>query len=144
MRTLPYGTVGSTTMPMTYRIDPEARMLFVVATGVTTQAERVEAMLGWLNDPAFTPGLDTFCDFSTAESTPRLSDLRELVATIGEHAPKIGHQRVAILAAKPITFGVARVFESMAEFEEAPLTVKVFFERDKLWDWLRPGQSAPI
>ena len=73
-------------MPMTYRIDPEARMLFVVATGVTTQAERVEAMLGWINDPAFTPGLDTFCDFSTAESTPRLSDLRELVATIGDHA----------------------------------------------------------
>ena len=144
MRAHPCGTVGSTTMPMTYRIDPEALMLFVVATGVTTQAERVEAMLGWLNDPAFTPGLDTFCDFSTAESTPRLSDLRELVATIGEHAPKIGHQRVAILAAKPITFGVARVFESMAEFEETPLTVKVFFERDKLWDWLRPGQPAPI
>jgi hypothetical protein len=131
-------------MPMTYRIDAEARMLFVVATGVTTQAERVEAMLGWINDPASTPGLDTFCDFSTAESTPRLSDLRQLVATIGDNAPKIGHKRVAILAAKPITFGVARVFESMAEFEETPLTVKVFFERDKLWEWLRPGQPAPI
>jgi hypothetical protein len=131
-------------MPMTYRIDTDTRMLFVVATGVTTQAERVEAMLGWINDPAFTPGLDTFCDFSTAESTPRLSDLRELVATIGDHATQIGQKRVAILAPKPITFGVARVFESMAEFEETPLTVKVFFERDKLWAWLRPGQPAPI
>jgi hypothetical protein len=131
-------------MPMTYRIDTDARMLFVVATGVTTQAERMEVMLGWINHPAFAPGLDTFCDFSTAESTPRLSDLRELIATIGDNVPKIGHQRVAILAAKPITFGVARVFESMAEFEETPLTVKVFFERDKLWEWLRPGQPAPI
>jgi hypothetical protein len=30
--------------------------------------------------------------------------------------------------------GVARVFESMAEFEETPLTVKVLFERDTLWE----------
>lgn len=127
-------------MPWTYRIDAEAHMLFVVATGVTSQAERMEAMLGWIKDPAFTAGLDTFCDFSAAESTPRLSDLRELVAAIGEHAPVIGHQKVAVLAAKPITFGVARVFESMAQIEDVPLQVRVFFERDKLWDWLRPEQ----
>jgi hypothetical protein len=130
-------------MPMTYRIDTDARILFISAPGITTQADRLETMLAWINDPAFTPGLDTFCDFSTAESTPRLSDLRELVAAIGENASKIGHQRVAILAAKPITFGVARVFESMAEFEEIPLTVRVFFERNKLWEWLRPGEPVP-
>lgn len=130
-------------MPMTYRIDADANMLFVVATGVTTQAERMEAMLGWINDPAFKPGLDTFCDFTTAESTPRLSDLRQLVTTIGHHAQLIGHQKVAILAAKPITFGVARVFESMADVEEIPLQVRVFFERDRMWDWLRPGQPVP-
>ena len=130
-------------MPWTYRINADAHMLYVVATGVTTQAERMEAMMAWLNDPEFKPGLDTFCDFSSAESTPRLSDLRQLVAAIGEHAPTIGHQKVAVLAAKPITFGVARVFESMADIEDVPLQVKVFFERDKLWEWLRPGQPAP-
>lgn len=81
-------------------------------------------------DADFKPGLDTFCDFTTADSTPRLSDFRELVATIGRHAPHIGHQKVAILAAKPITFGVA-------------LQVRVFFERDRMWDWLRPGQPVP-
>lgn len=137
------GSVGESIMPMTYHIDTDARILYVTALGVTTQAERMETMLAWINDPAFTPGLDTFCDFSTAESTPRLTNLRELVAAIGENAPKIGHKKVAILAAKPITFGVARVFKSMAEFEEIPLTVKVFFERDKLWEWLRPGQPVP-
>jgi hypothetical protein len=130
-------------MPMMYRIDTKARILFVTAPGVTTQAQRMETMLAWINDPAFTPGLDTFCDFSTAESTPRLSDLRELVAAIGENASKIGHQKVAILVVKPINFGVARVFESMAEFEEIPLTVRVFFEPNKLWEWLRPGEPVP-
>jgi hypothetical protein len=42
---------------------------------------------------------------------------------------KLGHPRVAILAAKPITFGVARAFESMAEFEETPLTEGPFRAR---------------
>jgi len=130
-------------MPFEYRIDAGANMLFVVAAGVTTQEERMKAMLAWIHDPAFRPGLDTFCDFTRAESTPRLADLRELVSAIGEHAPRIGHQKVAILAAKPITFGVARVFESMAELEEVPIQVRVFFEREKLWEWLRPGQPVP-
>jgi hypothetical protein len=40
----------------------------------------------------------------------------------------------------PMTYPI----DTMAEFEETPLTVKVFFERDKLWEWLRPGQPAPI
>jgi hypothetical protein len=128
---------------MRYRIDGDANMLYILGTGVITQAERMETMLGWLHDPLFRPGLDTFCDFTTAESTPKLADLRQLITAIEEHAAKIGHQKVAILAAKPITFGVARVFESMAELEEAPITVRVFFERDKLWEWLRPGQPAP-
>jgi hypothetical protein len=130
-------------MPLTYRIDADANMLFVVATGITTQEERMTALLGWLHDPAFRPGLDTFCDFTAAESTPRLSDLRDLVDAVGRHAGKIGHQKVAILAAKPITFGVARVFESLAELEEVPLDVKVFFERERLWEWLRPDQTVP-
>lgn len=130
-------------MPITYRIDADANMLYVVATGVTTQAERMAAMFGWLNDPAFKPGLDTFCDFTTADSTPRLSDLRALIVAIGQHAHVIGHQKVAILAAKPITFGVARVFEALAETEEVPLQVKVFFDRDRVWEWLRPDQPIP-
>jgi hypothetical protein len=128
---------------MRYRIDADANMLFVVGTGPITQAERMETMLEWLHDPQFKAGLATFCDFTTAESTPKLADLRQLVAAIGDHASTIGHQKVAILAGKPITFGVARVFESMVELEEAPITVRVFFERDKLWAWLRPGQPAP-
>jgi len=57
-------------MPLTYRIDPDTQMLFVIGEGVITQAERTETMLTWLKDPAFRPSLDTFCDFSAAESTP--------------------------------------------------------------------------
>jgi hypothetical protein len=126
-------------LPLTYRIDADAHLLFVVGTGMITQPERLQTMRAWMEDPAFRPGLDTFCDFTAAESTPKLSELREVVATIGEHAPAIGPKKVAILTGKPITFGVARVFEALAEIEDTPLQVKVFFDRALAWAWLRPG-----
>jgi len=129
-------------MPLTYRIDTEARMLFIHGEGVITQPERIQTILAWIKDPAFRPGLDAFCDLSAAESTPKLSDLREIVAIIGEHAPAIGHSKLAILTSKPITFGVARVFEALAQVEETPLQVRVFFNRDKAWAWLRPHSAS--
>jgi len=130
-------------MPLTYHIDPDSRVLLVRGEGVFTQPERMQTMLAWIKDPAFKPGLDTFCDFSAAESTPKLSELREVVATIGERAQAIGPKKVAILASKPVTFGVARVFEALAQVEETSLQVKVFFDREMAWAWLRPGVPQP-
>jgi hypothetical protein len=131
-------------MPMTYRIDLDANVLFVVITGEIRHAERMQTMLRWINDPAFRPGLDTFCDLTESLSTPDLAELREIVATISEHAPRIGPKRVAMLTARPITFGVARVFEALAEVEETPLQVKVFNDRRAAWAWLRPGESDQL
>jgi hypothetical protein len=127
---------------MTYRINPDANLLFVVSEGVITQPERLQAMLAWMSDPAYRPGLDTFCDLTAAESTPDLSELREIVAAIAERAPAIGPGKLAILAAKPITFGVARVFEALADVEDTPLHVKVFNDRSAAWAWLRPGSAG--
>ena len=131
-------------MPMTYRIDLDANLLFVVMSGVLTQDERMQTMLAWINDPAFRPGLDTFCDLTESESTPDLAALREIVATISEHSPRIGPKKVAVLTSRPITFGVARVFEALAEVEDTPLQVKVFNARTAAWAWLRPGDSEQV
>ena len=129
-------------MPMTYRIDLDANLLIVLTTGVLTQNERIQTMLAWINDPAFRPGLDTFCDLTATESTPDLGELREIVATISENAPRIGPKKVAILTAKPITFGVARVFEALNAVEDTPLQIKVFNDRRAAWTWLRPDAAG--
>jgi len=57
-------------MPLTYRIDSDAGMLLVVGEGTISQAERIEAISGWLRHPEFRQGLNTLCDFSAATSTP--------------------------------------------------------------------------
>jgi hypothetical protein len=125
-------------MPLTYRIDADAQILYVVGEGVITQAERTETMLTWMKDPAFSPSLATFCDFSKAQSTPTTSELRELVELIKKHAEAIGPKKLAVVAAKPVTFGVARIFEAMTDRGQTPLEVKVFYDRNEAWAWLRP------
>ena len=126
-------------MPLTHRFDNDAQVLIILGEGAITQPERLQLILACITDPAFRPGIDSFCDFSATRSTPTLAELREIIATISEHSQTIGFVRLAILTAKPITFAVAKVFEAFADVEEIPVQVKVFFNRATAWAWLRPG-----
>lgn len=128
-------------MPLSYRIDPDAGLLTIVGEGFITQSERIEAIRAWLRDPAFRPGLKTLCDFSEATSTPTMRELREIVALVDEHAAAIGKKKLAVVATKPVTFGVARQFQTLADF--GPLDVEVFKDRGTALGWLHHGEPAP-
>ena len=106
-----------------------------------TQPERIRAMLGWLEDPAYTRCTDAFCDFSVAQSTPTLTELQELIALLVTHLPPQGPRRLAIVASTPTTYGVARVFDDLLKLEAVPLEVRVFFDREAAWAWLRPADT---
>ena len=121
-------------MPITYQIDPDAGMLIVVADGVSTQQERLEAIQKWIGDPAFRPGLQTLCDFTTAISIPTLPELDEIVGLIRRHATAIGRKKLAIVTSRPVTFGVARQFGALAP---GGLLVQVFKDRDLALAWLK-------
>jgi hypothetical protein len=122
-------------MPITYQIDPDAGMLIVIADGESTQQERLEAIQKWINDPAFRPGLQTLCDFTTALSIPTLPELDEIVGLIRRHASAIGRKKLAVVTSRPVTFGVARQFGALAP--GGVLTVQVFRDRDVALAWLR-------
>ncbi|MGH7302480.1 MAG: hypothetical protein ACRELZ_04265 [Candidatus Rokuibacteriota bacterium] len=122
-------------MPLSYRIDPDAGMLFVVGEGAITQSERIATIQQWLRDPAFRPGLSTLCDFSTASSTPTMAELREIISLVDRHAAAIGKKKLAVIATRAVTFGVARQFQTLAE--SGPLDVGVFKDRRAALGWLR-------
>jgi hypothetical protein len=121
-------------MPLTYRIDSDAGMLLVVGEGTISQAERIEAISEWLRHPEFGPGLNTLCDFSAATSTPTMAELREIVSLVARHAKRIGRKKVAVIATEPVTFGVARQFQTLAD--SGPLNVSVFRDRRAALGWL--------
>ena len=126
-------------MPLRYQIDRDAEMLLVVGEGTITQPERIAAMGAWLRDPDYRPGLNTLCDFSDASSTPTMAELQEIVALVDRHAAAIGKKKLAVIATKPITFGVARQFQTLADC--GPLDVGVFRDRRAALGWLRHARS---
>jgi len=126
-------------MPLRYQIDRDAEMLLVVGEGTITQPERIAAMCEWLRDPDYRPGLNTLCDFSEATSTPTMAELQEIVALVEGHAAAIGRKKLAVIATKSITFGVARQFQTLADC--GPLDVGVFKDRRAALGWLRHARS---
>ena len=129
-------------MPIGFATYRDFRLLFIRGHGVITQTERVEAMLSWLNDPGYQHCTDALFDVTAAESTPRLAELREIIAILRRSLPSSGPRRLAIVTAKPITYAVARVFQDLV-LKDVPLQVRVFMDREVAWAWLRPGESLP-
>jgi hypothetical protein len=74
------------------------------------------------------------------KTTPRVGELRELIAMLKQQMPAHGPRRVAIVTSKPITFAVARMFEHLVRLRGLPLEVKVFMNLDRAWTWLRPDK----
>lgn len=130
-------------MPITFAIYREFRLLFIRGHGVITQTERVDAMLAWLREPGYGDCTDALFDVSAAQSTPRLAELREILAILRESMPQSGPRRLAIVTAKPITYAVARVFQELVQLKDVPLQVRVFMDREKAWAWLRPDAALP-
>lgn len=126
-------------MPLTYRIDSDAGLLIVIGEGRITQAERIDAINGWFGDPAFRPGLNTLCDFSATTSTPTMPELREIITLVDRHTAKIGRKKLAVIATRAVTFGVARQFQILAD--SGPLNVSVFKDRRAALGWLH--REAP-
>jgi hypothetical protein len=129
-------------MPLGYTIYPELQLLFIRGSGVTTHTEMVHAMLAWLHDPDYPSCIDAICDVSASESTPKIADLRELIAILRQHWRPDGPQRLAMVTSKPITYAVAEIFAQVMKVKGVPLQVKVFADRERAWEWLRPGLPA--
>ena len=130
-------------MPMRFYFYPDFRLLFIHAHGVITQTERVEAMLAWLRDPGYEFCTGALFDITDAQSTPKLTELRQIIATLRQHLPATGPRKLAIVTTKPIAFAVARVFAQLLQLKGVPLEVRVFSDRERAWAWLRPDDPVP-
>lgn len=122
-------------MPLTYRIDSDAGIVFVRGEGAITQAERIEAMGAWTSDPSYAKTSCTLCDFSATTSTQTLSELREVVSLINGYIAKAGARRIAVVAPRDTSFGAARQFQALLSSETAH--VQVFRDANAALAWLR-------
>src|SRR4249919_416717 len=112
-------------MSFGFHIYADLGLLFIRGQGTITQTERISTMLVWLQDPAYGRCRDAFLDLTATDSTPRMGELRELIAVLKQHMPAGGPRRLAMVVSKPITYAVASVFERLLRLRGFPLEVKV-------------------
>jgi hypothetical protein len=129
-------------MSLGFHIYPDVKLLFIRGHGVVTQTECVHTLLAWLREPDYASCVDALFDITDAESTPKVAELRELIALRRQHhsGPGSGPRRLAIVTSKPIAFAVAQVFGRLMRQEAIPLHVQVFPDRQVAWEWLRPSE----
>ena len=126
-------------MALTYRIHAEVRTLLIRGEGRISQQERLAALRAWLRDPEYETCTAALCDFSAARSTPRLSDIHELIRVMREDRSDRGPRQAAMITPQPITFGIARVFQELVRLGGFAVEIRAFRHRDEAWRWLRPG-----
>ena len=125
-------------MSLGYDIYADIGLLYIRGQGVITQRERMGAMLAWLRDPKYEACTDALIDLADVKTTPKVRELRELIAMLKQEMPAHGPRRLAMVTSKPITFVVARVFEHLVQSRGLPFEVKVFMTLGRAWAWLRP------
>ena len=129
-------------MSFAYTILPGLRLLCIRAVGVVTQPERIQTMRAWLADPAYLECDDAVCDFSEAEGTPTMAELRELVTLMTQRLPDRGPRKLAVVASKAITYVVAGEFRDFVEQAAVQMEIRVFPDFESGWKWLRPEEAA--
>jgi hypothetical protein len=126
-------------MSLGFDIYEDIGLLYIRGQGEITQQQRMGAMLTWLRDPKYERCTDALIDLADVKTTPKVSEMRELIAMLKQQMPARGPRRLAMVTSKPITFVVARTFEHLVRSRGLPLEVKVFMNLGSAWKWLRPG-----
>ncbi|MDD2319956.1 MAG: hypothetical protein PHO83_07900 [Geobacteraceae bacterium] len=74
-------------------------------------------------------------------SSLKSNDIRNIVGFLELHKEKLSPTRHAIVAATPLAFGFARMYQILAD-GALPMSIQVFALRDKAREWLRDAAAS--
>ena len=99
-------------MPFTYAIDVEHRLVVSIGSGVLTRAEILSHMDQLKRDPTFDPTFNQLADFTQISEAKLSSQDIAFIAQMSVFSP---HSKRAIVAARTVHFGMARMYELMRQ-----------------------------
>jgi hypothetical protein len=103
-------------MPITYHIDSARNLVVTHAVGVLTDEDVLRHKHRLAADPDFTAGM---CELSDVRGVTDLritpEGVRAMVSTDVSHASRLQAHKLAIVAAEDVVFGMARMYEVLAE-----------------------------
>ena len=121
-------------MPVTYRIDPDERIVYLTTDGNVPFIELEAVVLEALADPSYRRGFGFLSDNTRETDVPDPGYVRRCVDFIRRHEAEMGGCRWAMVSGQTALFGMQRMFSILAEAHG--ITVRVFREPEAGRRWL--------
>lgn len=131
-------------MPVSYSIEESGRLVLARYDGEITLDQIAEMFAAYLDDPAFAFERPHLADLSgVTETDIGFSETYALFSLyLRSYAANGQHMRVAIHAPHPVAFGIARIFQNLAESSDV-IEAMLFDTFEAARDWaLDPPDPA--
>jgi hypothetical protein len=126
-------------MPVTFRIDKEAGIVFTVIEGPLDTDELLRELAAMIKHPDFKPGLSGITDLRKSEMDTFTDDVQRVAEFFISHKEQVGVSRSAIILSGFVTYGMTRMFQAFAE--ESSLDTRIFQDMDEALEWIKSGQD---
>jgi hypothetical protein len=122
----------SKSMPASYKIDKQKRLVVTCAWGTCTASDALEFRQQIVKDPDFDPGFDQLADFTAITSLDMTPDD---VRMLSWSTPFASESRRALVVEDALAFAFSRIYESLRSLR-GDQHVRVFRNRDDAMAWL--------
>jgi len=124
-------------MSVEYTYDEEKNILYTRFFGVVTEKDLRDQAKAVTADPRIGPGVRELVDLSGIEEIQGgAGGLEENIRIDSTHSEKLAGMRTAIVATTDLLYGFSRMYQSLAEVKDSPLTVEVFRTEKEARKWL--------
>lgn len=124
-------------MSVEYTYDEEKNVLYTRLFGVVTDNDLRDQGEAVAADPRIKPGVRELVDLSGIEEIQgSSSSLERNIQIDTANSEKLAGMRSAIVAGTDLLYGFARMYQTIAELRDSPLTVEVFRNIEDARKWL--------
>jgi hypothetical protein len=122
---------------VTLEVDPGSKITTATGRGRVTASDLLAALHAFYDNA---PTLLALCDISDADlSSISTEELKGIVQFTERHAEVRRGGKTAIAASRTLEYGMARMYEILAEAYAHPVTIRAFRTREEGLQWLREG-----
>lgn len=123
-------------MTVQYKFDPP--FVIMTTSGGTPFLTMIDSLTEMFDSPEFPAAGKLIINLQASTQQRSPGEVRVLADVVGVHHPQL-HSRCALIVAKPVHFGLSRMFATMAD--KYPLNVQVFWNMEDAVEWVNGGES---
>ena len=121
-------------MPISYRIDPERRLVVTTASGILTDDDIIELKRRLAADPEFKAGMRELSDVrAVTDLQVSSAGVRRMAAMDESPSSTPSGYKLAIVAGSDTTFGMARMYQMFTESNHPHVAVFRNYDGARRW-----------